>query len=108
MKSTENKTKTRVRRTVVTLVTVAALAVAPSAFAAGGTPSDAQYHATLTEISAGGSHEPSATSAAASTGGSLPFTGFDVVAMAAVAAGLGIAGFAMRRRVQASHDDGTH
>ena len=107
MGPTQNKTKTRIRRAIVTLVTVAALAVAPSALAAGGSQSDAQYNSTLTEISAGGTHEPPATAATASTGGgSLPFTGFDVVAMAAVAAGLGVAGFAMRRRLATSRDHG--
>src|SRR3954453_16256927 len=105
MTPNQNKTKSRLRRAIVTLVTVAALAIAPTAFAAGGNPSDAQYRSTLTEISAGGSNQPPAASATASTGGSLPFTGFDVAAMAAVAAGLGVAGFAMRRRLQASHND---
>jgi hypothetical protein len=101
---TKTKTKRRIRRGIATVVTVASLIVAPTAFAAGSSPSDAQYESTLTQISAGGGpHEPSATTA--SSGSSLPFTGFDVGAMAAVAAGLGLAGFAMRRRLQATHDD---
>ena len=90
----------------MTLVTVAALVVVPSAFAAGTSPSDAQYHSTLTQISAGSSHPPATTVATGSTGGSLPFTGLDVAAMAVVAAGLGIAGLVLRRRVQTSHEDG--
>jgi hypothetical protein len=98
----ETKSKTRIRRAIVTVVTVASLVVAPAAFAAGTSPSDDQYKSTLTQISAGGPHEPSGT---ATSGGSLPFTGFDVGAMAAVAAGLGLAGFAMRRRLQTSDDD---
>jgi hypothetical protein len=103
---TKTKTKARIRRGVVTGVTVASLIVAPTAFAAGGSPSDVQYESTLTQISAGGGpHQPSAPATTTSSGSSLPFTGFDVGAMAAVAAGLGLAGFAMRRRLQATHDD---
>ena len=99
MRATRTKPKSPTRRAIVTLVTVAALAVAPAAaFGAGGDPTDAEYNSTLTQISAGGP-EPPAPTAEAPAGGSLPFTGFDVAAMAAVAGGLGLAGFAMRRRV---------
>jgi hypothetical protein len=98
--------KMRIRRAIVTLVTAASLLVAPAAFAAGGSPTDAQYNSTLTEVTAGGSHQPPATTASGESSGSLPFTGFDIGAMAAVAGGLGLAGFAIRRRLQTSDDDG--
>jgi hypothetical protein len=103
----ETKTKSRFRRATVTAVTVASLVVAPAAWGAGTSPSDAQYNSTLTQISAGGPHEggPNGPSGTATSGGSLPFTGFDIGAMAAVAAGLGLAGFTMRRRLQTSDDD---
>jgi hypothetical protein len=103
----QTKTKARKRRTIVTLVTVAAVGAVPAtAFAAD--PSDAQYNSTLTQITAGGPSEPppSAT-ATASSEGSLPFTGLDVAGMAIVAGGLGVAGFAMRRRLATSEDQHT-
>jgi hypothetical protein len=86
----------------VTLVTVAAVGAAP-ATAFAGDPTDDQYNSTLTQITAGGPHEPGPTATAtASSEGSLPFTGLDVAAMAIVAGGLGVAGFAMRRRLASS------
>jgi hypothetical protein len=94
--STRTKHKTRIRRKVVTLVTTAALFVAPATAFAAGDPTDAEYDSTLTQITAGGPEPPAPTAEA--PGGSLPFTGLDVAAMAAVAGGLGLAGFAMRRR----------
>jgi hypothetical protein len=99
--STRTKSKRRFRRAAVTLVTVAAFVVAPAAaFGSGGDPTDAEYDSTLTQISAGGPQPPAPTTPSAEApGGSLPFTGLDVAAMAAVAGGLGLAGFAMRRRV---------
>jgi hypothetical protein len=87
---------------MVTLVTVAAVGAAP-ATAFAGDPSDEQYNSTLTQITAGGPKQPGPT-ATASSEGSLPFTGLDVAAMAAVAGGLGLAGFAMRRRLASSGD----
>jgi hypothetical protein len=88
----------------VTLVTVAAVGAAP-ATAFAGDPSDEQDNSTLTQITAGGPgpDQPGPT-ATASSEGSLPFTGLDVAAMAAVAGGLGLAGFAMRRRLASSGD----
>jgi hypothetical protein len=101
----QTRTKPRARRAIVALVTVAAVGAAP-ATAFAGDPSDAQYNSTLTQITAGGPHEPKA-SATASTEGSLPFTGLDLAAMAVVAGGLGVAGFAMRRRLASSGDQTT-
>lgn len=96
---TKRKSSTsRRRRAIAAAVTVVALFVAPAAaFGAGGDPTNAEYDSTLTQISAGGPEPPAPTAEA--PGGSLPFTGLDVVAMAAVAGGLGLAGFVMRRRV---------
>jgi hypothetical protein len=105
MTKTKTKTKPRARRAIVTLVTVAAVGALP-ATAFAGDPSDAQYDSTLTQITAGGPSEPAPT-ATASTDGSLPFTGLDVAAMAIVAGGLGVAGFAMRRRLATSGDQNT-
>jgi hypothetical protein len=98
-----SKPRNRTRRTIATLVTVVALFIAPAAaFGAGGDPTNAEYDSTLTQISAGGpGPEPPAATAEAPSG-SLPFTGFDVAAMAAVAGGLGLAGWLMRRRVLGS------
>ena len=90
----------------MTLVTVAAVGAVP-ATAFAGDPSDSQYNSTLTQISAGGPHEPPAATATASSEGSLPFTGLDVAAMAVVAGGLGLAGFAMRRRLASTGDHNT-
>jgi hypothetical protein len=103
MTKIQTKTKPRARRAIVTLVTVAAVGALP-ATAFAGDPSDAQYNSTLTQITAGGPSEPSGPTATASSEGSLPFTGLDVAAMAVVAGGLGVAGFAMRRRLAASGD----
>jgi hypothetical protein len=112
MSTIQNKSKPpkpRASRAIVTVLTVAALAVPASAFAQAGSPTDAEYDSTLTQITAGGSEEPPAppTPLATPSGdaeGTLPFTGLDLAAMALVAGGLGVAGFAMRRRVLGSDD----
>jgi hypothetical protein len=105
MRTTKTNTRTRARRAIVTLVTVVAVGAVP-ATAFAGDPSDAQYNSTLTQITAGGPDEPGPT-ATASSEGSLPFTGLDLAAMAIVAGGLGVAGFAMRRRLASSGDHTT-
>jgi hypothetical protein len=72
-----------------------ALALPTAAFAQQLTPPDVEYQPAL-DLSvegAPGGGSPSATSRA----GTLPFTGLDLVAFAAVGAGLLGAGFAIRR-----------
>jgi hypothetical protein len=115
MSTIHNKTKPRARRVIVTVVAIAALAAPASAFAQGATPTDAEYDTTLTQITAGGNDgndgtasgtgDPLAqTAASGDTEGTLPFTGLDLAAMALVAGALGVAGFAMRRRVLGNDD----
>ena len=100
----------RASRVIVTVLTVAALTAPASAFAQGGSPTDAEYDTTLTQITAGGGEEPPAPPTpptpppSGDSQGTLPFTGLDLAAMALVAGGLGVAGFAMRRRVAESDD----
>jgi len=65
------------------------------------TPTDKQYKSQLTQISSG-SQPPSGTDTATGLGGNvgpLPFTGFDVIAMAAVALAVTGAGLALQRAV---------
>ena len=105
------KVASRVRaRLVFAVLTIGTLAIALSPATAGAQQvsdsTDAQYNSTLTQITAGGPDEPGPT-ATASSEGSLPFTGLDLAAMAIVAGGLGVAGFAMRRRLASSGDHTT-
>lgn len=68
------------------------------ATALAAAPTDAQYSSSLQQISSGGGDPPSTTSSAASNAASgLPFTGLDVALLAAVAAGLLIAGLLLWR-----------
>ena len=63
--------------------------------AASASPTDAQYSSSLDFISQGAGPDPGGT--ATSSPGDLPFTGLDVGLLAAVAAGLVIAGLMLRR-----------
>jgi len=80
------------RRLTLISLTVVAFVLAPAAaMAAGSSPTDAQYNSTLQQFSQGSG------GGSASSGGSLPFTGLDVVALVVVAAGLLVAGLMLRR-----------
>ena len=80
------------RRLKLISLIVVAFALAPAAAFAADSPTDAQYHSTLQQFSQGSSGGGSASSA-----GSLPFTGLDVIALVVVAAGLLVAGLMLRR-----------
>jgi len=80
---------------------VATLLVPVAAGAQQLTPTDKQYKSQLTQISSG-SQPPSGTPTATGLGGKvgpLPFTGFDVIAMAAVALAVTGVGLALQRAV---------
>jgi hypothetical protein len=102
------------------VIAVAAIAVPAAAIAAD--PTADQYGSQLQTLSAGTSGTPgggapsstgtsSATPAAgapsatdSSGGGSLPFTGLDIGLLAAVAGGLAVAGFMLRRQAREASD----
>ncbi len=97
-----------VRRFCVLVVAVLGLAlVAPAAsYAQNVTPTDEEYGNGILGISAGGNDggtEGTSFTGSGSTGGgsgdisSLPFTGLDVAAIAAIGLGLVGAGFVVRR-----------
>jgi hypothetical protein len=75
------------------LVVAGLAALSLPATASGGGPTDQQYSSSLEFISQGG--DPGSTGSAP---GGLPFTGLDVALLAAVAVGLLIAGFMLRRQ----------
>jgi hypothetical protein len=106
----EARMKTRITRRLALMVVVALTAafVAP-AFATAQTlePTEGQYDDTLTQISQGanpgnpgGPDEPTGT--LDENVGPLPFTGFDVIAMAAVALAVAGLGLALQRAVSRS------
>jgi len=66
-------------------------------------PTTSQYSNRLTQVSAGG-QPPSSNSGLGGNVGPLPFTGFDVIAMAAVALAVTGLGLALQRAV--SRDPG--
>ena len=66
-------------------------------------PTTSQYSDTLTQVAAGG-QPPSSSSGLGGNVGPLPFTGFDVIAMAAVALAVTGLGLALQRAV--SRDPG--
>jgi hypothetical protein len=97
------------------MIAVAAIALPAAALASD--PTADQYGSQLQTLSAGtsGTQTPGggvgsaanatppvagAVSATESGGSSLPFTGFDVGLLAAIAAGLGVAGFMLRRQAR--------
>lgn len=108
------------------MLAVAAVAL-PAAAGAASDPTAAQYDSTLQVVSAGsqggpGGGSPSATASTptaatpaagapsasnAGGGGALPFTGLDVGLLAAVAGGLALAGFMLRRQAKEETPD-TH
>jgi hypothetical protein len=92
---------------VVMLVVCASL-VAPSlAGAQSGNPTNNQYNDTLTQINAGNppSNDGDSGSGLGGNVGPLPFTGFDVIAMAAVALAVTGLGLALQRAVSRDPSD---
>ncbi len=88
-----------VRRLCVLVVAVLAFAlVAPAAsFAQNVTPTDEEYGNGVVGISSGGSEGTTFTGSSGGDISSLPFTGLDVAAIAAIGLGLVGAGFVVRR-----------
>jgi hypothetical protein len=76
------------------------------AFSGAQTPSQHQYSGNLSQIGTGGNPPPSNLNSGGLGGnvGPLPFTGFDVIAMAAVALAVTGLGLALQRAV--SRDSG--
>jgi hypothetical protein len=91
---------------VVVLVVCASL-IAPSlAGAQSASPSNSQYKDTLTQINAGNPPDDSGSgSGLGGNVGPLPFTGFDVIAMAAVALAVTGLGLALQRAVSRDPSD---
>ena len=89
----------------VVMLLVCASLIAPS-LAGAADPSSSQYNDTLTQINAG-SPPPSDTGSSGLGGnvGPLPFTGFDVIAMAAVALAVTGLGLALQRAVSRDPSD---
>ncbi len=70
-------------------------------------PTTDQYGDSLTQVSAGGNNTPPSTdSGLGGNVGPLPFTGFDVIAMAAVALAVTGLGLALQRAVSREPRDG--
>lgn len=95
-----------VRRFCVLVVAMLSFAVAVPAVASAQSvsPSDEQYRDGVLGVAAsGGPEDPSAESGASGSGSELPFTGLDLVAIAAIGVGLVGAGFVVRR---AARNDG--
>jgi hypothetical protein len=90
---------------VVMLVVCASL-IAPS-LAGAADPSSSQYNDTLTQINAGSPPSNDSNSGSGLDGnvGPLPFTGFDVIAMAAVALAVTGLGLALQRAVSRDPSD---
>ena len=92
---------------MVVLVVCASL-IAPSlAGAQSASPSNSQYDDTLTQINAGNppSNDSGSGSGLGGNVGPLPFTGFDVIAMAAVALAVTGLGLALQRAVSRDPSD---
>jgi hypothetical protein len=85
----------RVRIVLVTAIVAALFAAVP---AAAQNPTDAQYDDSVTQVTeaAGGGPPPPVS------GGALPFTGADAVALAALALALFATGIALRRTAAAA------
>jgi len=107
-----DETKRSAKRLFATLVAVVGLALASAAPAlAQSDPTSAQYENSIAQVDQSGGGGESAPPAASQPAlqqdivGGLPFTGLDVVALAAVALALTSVGFALRRvtKVGAEH-----
>jgi hypothetical protein len=92
---------------VVIAVLCASLAGPAFAGAQSASPTKQQYNNTLTQIHAGGppSNESGQASGLSGNVGPLPFTGFDVIAMAAVALAVAGLGLALQRAVSRDPSD---
>jgi len=101
---------TRLKSTfaLVALVALGAALVVPSfAGAQASSPTEREYDTTLTQINTG-SNAPPAEPGGSGLGGNvgpLPFTGFDVIAMAAVALAVTGVGLALQRAVSRDPSD---
>ncbi len=84
----------------LSLILIAALALAAPAAGQGFSPTKDQYRNSADGVGAGVGGDPGDPSATAdpSSTGSLPFTGLDLALMGAAAAGLVGAGVVIRRR----------
>lgn len=71
-------------------------------------PTTSQYSNRLTQVSTGGQQPPSTSSGLGGNVGPLPFTGFDVIAMAAVALAVTGLGLALQRAVSRDPGDQVH
>lgn len=105
---TKNLLKTKL--TGLVIVALCASLAAPALAGAQQTdPTGNQYGDQLTQISTGGEQPPSSTesdSGLSGRVGPLPFTGFDVIAMAAVALAVTGLGLALQRAVSRRPTDG--
>jgi hypothetical protein len=101
---------TRLKTTFAVLAVVALCGslIAPSFAGAQSTdPTQSEYNDTLTQINTG-SNAPTQDTGASGLGGNvgpLPFTGFDVIAMAAVALAVTGLGLALQRAVSRDPSD---
>ena len=68
-------------------------------------PTTSQYADRLSQVGTGGSPPPSSTTGLGGNVGPLPFTGFDVIAMAAVALAVTGLGLALQRAVSREPGD---
>jgi hypothetical protein len=92
--------------TVLVLVVCASLLAPSLAGAQSASPSNSQYKDTLTQINAGNPPDDSGSgSGLGGNVGPLPFTGFDVIAMAAVALAVTGLGLALQRAVSRDPSD---
>ena len=106
LRSTQMKTKLA---GLLVVAIFAALLLPAFAGAQQTSPSDAQYSNNLSQVSTGGGGGTGTAGGSGSSGlggnvGPLPFTGFDVIAMAAVALAVTGLGLALQRAV--SRDTG--
>lgn len=83
----------------------AALLVPAFAGAQQVDPTASQYSDALTQVSTGGNQPPSTDTGLGGNVGPLPFTGFDVIAMAAVALAVTGLGLALQRAVSREPSD---
>lgn len=98
-----------VRRLCVLLVAMLSLAVVlpAGAFAQNVSPTDEEYGNGVLGVAAGGDPADPAEGTGSSSGSeisSLPFTGLDVAAIAAIGVGLVAAGFVVRRASRATEE----
>jgi hypothetical protein len=103
-----NRASRRPRIIAVLATAVSLWLVAPAALAQAGDPVKSQYDNSITQVSGnvGGGGTDAATAPSGlqkKVVGGLPFTGLDVVALAAVAIALTSIGFALRRLTADRH-----